>query len=144
MLNNFKKQVIVIKDDDGKPVDLLDITTLENSTKLDFLKNDVAKNKKEKREQEEQKRQEQERLNRSKQYDYYYSKAKITLVINYLFTKSQILGDEFLLDVYELLEKVLNDEICVETALKSNEELKNAFELVFGKFSLNDKGAIEQ
>lgn len=145
-MNNFqtKKQVVYVKDENDNILDVQEVATIYDANKLKFLKADIERKKKERQEQEEKKRQEQERLNRSKQYDYYYSKAKLTLVVNYLFTKSQVLGDEFLLDIYELLVKVLNDEICVETALKANEELKNAFELVFGKFSLNDEGASEQ
>ena len=145
-MNNFqtKKQVVYVKDENGNIIDVQEVATIYDANKLKFLKADIERKKKERKEQEDQQKHEQERLNRSKQYDYYYSKAKLTLVVNYLFTKSQVLGDEFLLDIYELLEKVLNDEVCVETALNSNEELKDAFELVFGKFSLNNEGVSEQ
>lgn len=135
MLKNFKKQVIVVKDDDGKPVDLLDITTLENSTKLDFLKNDVAKNKKEKQDKLEQERIEKERSDYIKAYNYYYSKEKLTIVVNYLFTKSQILGDEFILEIYDLLQEVINGSMSVASALDENSLLKESFELIFGTFN---------
>lgn len=131
---NFKKQIVYIKDENGNIIGISEVLNIYDINKVKLIENDIVKANKERLAKLEEERLLKEQDKENKRYEYYYSKAKIALVANYLFSKAQVYGEDVVIEVYDILNEVLNDKISVEDALEQDALLKEAFTLIFGEY----------